>query len=56
MKYTIAQESRVGGREINQDRVAWLATADAVLLVVADGMGGHQQGEVAAQILSLIHI
>ena len=50
MKYTVAQESRVGGREINQDRVAWLATADAVLLVVADGMGGHQQGEVAAQI------
>ena len=50
MKYTIVQESRVGGREINQDRVAWLATADAVLLVVADGMGGHQQGEVAAQI------
>ena len=50
MNYTIAQESRIGGREINQDRVAWLATADAVLMVVADGMGGHLQGEVAAQI------
>lgn len=50
MSYTIAQESRIGGREINQDRVAWLATADAVLMVVADGMGGHLQGEVAAQI------
>ena len=50
MNYSIAQESRIGGREINQDRVAWLATADAVLLVVADGMGGHLQGEVAAQI------
>jgi serine/threonine protein phosphatase PrpC len=50
MNYTIAQESRIGGREINQDRVAWLATADAVLLVVADGMGGHLHGEVAAQI------
>jgi len=49
MNYTIAQESRIGGREINQDRVAWLATADAVLMVVADGMGGHLQGEVAAQ-------
>jgi len=50
MSYTIAQETRIGGREINQDRVAWLATADVVLMVVADGMGGHLQGEVAAQI------
>ncbi|MCK9380913.1 MAG: protein phosphatase 2C domain-containing protein [Sulfuritalea sp.] len=51
MNYTIAQESRIGGRQINQDRVAWLSTADAVLMVVADGMGGHLQGEVAAQIV-----
>ena len=50
MNYTIAQESRIGGRQVNQDRVAWLATTDAVLMVVADGMGGHLQGEVAAQI------
>ena len=50
MNYTIAQESRIGGRQINQDRVSWLATEDAVLMVVADGMGGHLQGEVAAQI------
>jgi serine/threonine protein phosphatase PrpC len=50
MNYTIAQESRIGGREINQDRVGWLATEDAVIMVVADGMGGHLQGEVAAQI------
>lgn len=50
MKYTIAQDSRIGGRRINQDRAAWLATDDAVLLLVADGMGGHLHGEVAAQI------
>ena len=50
MNYTIAQESRIGGRAVNQDRVAWLATADAMLMVVADGMGGHLHGEVAAQI------
>ncbi len=50
MNYTIAHDSRIGGREINQDRAAWLATETAVLLAVADGMGGHLQGEVAAQI------
>jgi serine/threonine protein phosphatase PrpC len=50
MKYSIAQESRIGGREINQDRAGSISTTEAVLLMVADGMGGHMQGEVAAQI------
>jgi PPM family protein phosphatase len=50
MKFSVAQESRIGGRAINQDRADWAATDAAVMLVVADGMGGHMQGEVAAQI------
>ncbi|WP_024301349.1 PP2C family serine/threonine-protein phosphatase [Pseudogulbenkiania sp. MAI-1] len=50
MKLSIFQDSRVGGRSYNQDRVVIAHSLESVLLVVADGMGGHLQGEVAAQI------
>lgn len=50
MKFTIYQESRIGSRESNQDRVAYCYSRDALMMVVADGMGGHLHGEVAAQI------
>lgn len=50
MRFTIFQESRIGTRRANQDRVAYCYSRDALLMVVADGMGGHLHGEVAAQI------
>jgi serine/threonine protein phosphatase PrpC len=50
MKLTIYQASRQGGRKNNQDRVAYSYSRDALLIVVADGMGGHLHGELAAQI------
>ncbi|KUM03715.1 serine/threonine-protein phosphatase [Chromobacterium subtsugae] len=50
MKLSIFQESRIGGRSYNQDRLALAHSRDTVMLVVADGMGGHMRGEVAAQI------
>ena len=50
MKFTIYQNSRQGPRPYNQDRLAYSYSKDALLLVIADGMGGHRQGEVAAQI------
>ena len=50
MKFTIFQESRVGRRRTNQDRVAYCYSREALLMILADGMGGHLHGEVAAQI------
>lgn len=50
MVYEIGQASRIGHRKINQDRLAVVETDNAVLLVVADGLGGHKGGEIAAQI------
>lgn len=50
MKFTIYQESRIGKRKNNEDRLAHCYSRDALLMVVADGMGGHYYGEVAAQI------
>lgn len=50
MKFTIYQESRPGKRANNEDRLAHCYSRDALLMVIADGMGGHFYGEVAAQI------
>src|SRR6478609_10036696 len=50
MRFTIFQESLKGQRKINQDRPAYTYSRDTLLLVVADGMGGHAGGEIAAQI------
>jgi serine/threonine protein phosphatase PrpC len=50
MRFTIFQESRKGSRKVNQDRIAYTYGRDTLLMVVADGMGGHVGGEIAAQI------
>jgi len=49
MKYQIAQFSTVGARAVNEDRVGIAERKNAVLLAVADGLGGHSGGELAAQ-------
>jgi serine/threonine protein phosphatase PrpC len=50
MKFSVFQLSRRGGREKNEDRMGYCYTRESGLFVLADGMGGHPEGEVAAQI------
>jgi serine/threonine protein phosphatase PrpC len=50
MKFSIFQDSRRGGRKVNEDRVAHWQSGEALLMVVTDGLGGHQHGELAAQL------
>lgn len=50
MKFTLAQHTRIGQRRSNQDRIGVWRTPECLLLAVADGLGGHAHGEVAAEL------
>jgi serine/threonine protein phosphatase PrpC len=50
VKFAISQQTRLGARKYNQDRIGHWSTPGALLMVVADGMGGHANGEIAAQV------
>jgi serine/threonine protein phosphatase PrpC len=50
VRFSVYQVSRKGGREKNEDRMGYCYTRDAGLFALADGMGGHPEGEVAAQL------
>ncbi len=47
--YSVAQQSYQGGRDYNEDRTAIFEREGALLMVVADGLGGHAGGDIAAQ-------
>jgi serine/threonine protein phosphatase PrpC len=50
MKFSVFQVSRKGGRRKNEDRMGYCYTRESGIFLLADGMGGHPQGEVAAQL------
>lgn len=54
MRVEHAELSLTGARETNQDRVTAISDAQGAMLVACDGMGGHAEGERAAQIAQLL--
>jgi serine/threonine protein phosphatase PrpC len=46
----IASETRVGARPYNEDRLGYWRTERAALLALADGLGGHAHGDLAAEL------
>jgi serine/threonine protein phosphatase PrpC len=50
LNFALAADTRIGARLVNQDRIGHWRTARSLLMVVADGLGGHLRGELAAQI------
>jgi len=49
IQYDKGSVSRVGNRAMNQDRGCVVEHGESLLIFVADGMGGHKGGELAAQ-------
>ncbi|WP_139057257.1 PP2C family protein-serine/threonine phosphatase [Candidatus Ichthyocystis hellenicum] len=51
MIFSIFHEARVGGRTKNEDFCDYTYTDESLLMVLADGMGGHLYGEIASHLV-----
>ena len=50
MQMEYAKVSALGDRQDNQDRAAVVVAEDSALMLVFDGMGGHSDGAMAAEV------
>jgi serine/threonine protein phosphatase PrpC len=50
LRVEYAELSLKGGRDSNQDRISVAVAEEAALLIACDGMGGHAEGERAAEV------
>jgi serine/threonine protein phosphatase PrpC len=48
LRFAVYQVSRKGGRDRNEDRMGYCYTRSAGLFALADGMGGHPEGDTAS--------
>ena len=51
MQFEIGRTSRLGNREVNQDRLTVIEDRHGAVLVLGDGLGGKPGGDLAAQTL-----
>ena len=49
MNFQVFQDTHIGHRRRNEDRVGYWSTGQSWLLALADGMGGHPYGDRAAE-------
>lgn len=49
MKFQVGSTTRVGNRRSNEDSYAVLSNPHSMLLLIADGMGGHNGGKLASE-------
>lgn len=52
MNFDISSLSKVGGRENNEDYTRHIQTGQFYCFVVCDGLGGHENGEVASKYIT----